>query len=64
MKRANRVRVTERNLSEHISQENAAYREIIRKKMMRYPNGAPMFDKTGMMLDDQGNRSIFDDVDE
>jgi len=29
-----------------------------------YPNGAPMFAKDGMMLDDQGNRSIFDDVDE
>ena len=30
----------------------------------KYPNGAPMFDKHGMMLDDQGNRSIFDDVEE
>ena len=28
-----------------------------------YPNGAPMFDANGMMLDDKGNRSIFDDVD-
>lgn len=31
---------------------------------MRHPNGAPMFNDEGMMLDDQGNRSIFDDVDE
>jgi hypothetical protein len=29
-----------------------------------YPNGRPMFAPDGMMLDDQGNRSIFDDVDE
>lgn len=28
-----------------------------------HSNGAPMFDYTGMMLDDQGDRSIFDDVD-
>ena len=31
---------------------------------LKYPNGMPMFNKKGMMLDDQGNRSIFDDVDE
>lgn len=37
--------------------------EVLRKKAMRYPNGAPMFDNQLMMLDDQGNRSIFDDVD-
>lgn len=30
----------------------------------RYENGAPMFDESGMMLDENGNRSIFDDVDE
>lgn len=28
-----------------------------------HPNGAPMFDETGMMLDQNGSRSIFDDVD-
>lgn len=28
-----------------------------------HANGAPKFDYTGMMLDDQGNRSIFDDID-
>lgn len=28
-----------------------------------HPNGAPMYAADGMMLDDQGNRSIFDDVD-
>ena len=28
-----------------------------------YPNGQPMFAKDGMMLDENGNRSIFDDVD-
>lgn len=35
-----------------------------RKRNARYPNGAPMFDQTGMMLDQDGKRSIFDDVDE
>lgn len=29
----------------------------------QHSNRAPMFDYTGMMLDEQGNRSIFDDVD-
>jgi len=28
-----------------------------------YPNGQPMFTPDGMMLDEDGNRSIFDDVD-
>ena len=31
---------------------------------VKHPNGAPMYDETGMMLDDQGNRSIFDDIDD
>lgn len=30
----------------------------------KHANGAPMFAADGMMLDDQGNRSIFDDVDD
>lgn len=31
---------------------------------MKHPNGTPMFDAdTGMMLDDEGGRSIFDDID-
>lgn len=30
----------------------------------QYPNGQRMFTPGGMMLDDKGNRSIFDDVDE
>ena len=29
----------------------------------RHPNGEPMFAKDGTMLDEKGNRSIFDDVD-
>ena len=29
-----------------------------------YPNGQPMFAPDGMMLDEDGNRSIFDDVDQ
>jgi len=33
MKKANKVRIVERDLSEHIRQENAAYREIIRKRI-------------------------------
>lgn len=28
-----------------------------------HPNGAPMFAPDGMMLDEYGQRSIFDDVD-
>lgn len=31
---------------------------------LTYDNGQPMFDENGMMLDDQGARSIFDDVDD
>ncbi len=30
----------------------------------KHDNGAPMFAPDGTMLDDKGNRSIFDDVDE
>lgn len=30
---------------------------------LTHPNGAPMFTADGMLLDDQGGRSIFDDVD-
>lgn len=29
-----------------------------------YPDGAPMYSQDGTMLDRNGNRSIFDDVDE
>ena len=32
--------------------------------LRHYPGGAPMFDADGMMLDEAGNRSIFDDIDE
>jgi len=31
--------------------------------MKTYPNGKPMFNAAGMMLDENGNRSIFGDVD-
>lgn len=31
---------------------------------MVYPNGKPKFASDGTMLDEDGNRSIFDDVDE
>lgn len=40
---------------------NEAYRI---EAAMKHPNGKPMFAKDGMMLDDKGNRSIFDDIDE
>jgi hypothetical protein len=30
----------------------------------RHPNGAPMYAPDGMMLDEHGNRSVFDDVDQ
>lgn len=39
----------------------AAYSE---QAAMKHPNGAPKFAKDGTLLDDKGNRSIFDDVDE
>jgi hypothetical protein len=38
--------------------------ERYEQPQVHYPNGAPMFAPDGMMLDEQGNRSIFDDVDE
>lgn len=31
---------------------------------LKHDNGKPMFNSDGMMLDEKGNRSIFDDVDE
>lgn len=31
---------------------------------LTHPNGAQMFSENGTMLDDCGNRSIFDDLDE
>jgi hypothetical protein len=34
------------------------------RQRLRHRNGAPMFSPTGMMLDEHGNRAIFDDVDE
>lgn len=36
----------------------------IANELTKHDNGAPMFNADGMMLDDKGNRSIFDDVDE
>lgn len=32
-------------------------------RSLKYPNGRPMFSWDGTMLDHNGNRSIFDDVD-
>lgn len=36
----------------------------IKKTSMKHLNGRPKFSLDGTMLDDNGNRSIFDDVDE
>ena len=33
------------------------------EEMRLHPNGAPKFDDDGVLLDQNGNRSIFDDVD-
>lgn len=33
-------------------------------KNIQYPNGKWMFNKNGTMFDENGRRSIFDDVDE
>ena len=40
-------------------ESRAAYEEQV---AMKHPNGAPMFSKDGTLLDDKGNRSIFDDI--
>lgn len=48
------------HLEEFRQQELRAKHEADEKT---YPNGAPMYAPDGMMLDDDGNRSIFDDVD-
>lgn len=50
-------------LRHRIESEPAMAAEML-SKLAKYPNGAPMFAPDGMMLDDQGNRSIFDDVDQ
>lgn len=33
-------------------------------RTLTHTNGAPIYAPSGMLLDDHGNRSIFDDVDE
>lgn len=35
-----------------------------RQAAMKHPNGSHVFARDGTILDDNGNRSIFDDVDE
>ncbi len=47
--------------SEKIAQLDAAVPDW---RGRTYANGARMFREDGMMLDEQGNRSIFDDIDE
>lgn len=42
-------------------ESRAAY---ARDAAMKHPNDRPMFAADGTMLDDKGNRSIFDDVEE
>ena len=34
------------------------------QRAVKHPNGFPVFSRDGTMLDEHGNRSIFDDVDE
>jgi hypothetical protein len=36
----------------------------IEQTTQKHPNGRPKFSLDGTLLDDKGNRSIFDDVDE
>jgi len=43
---------------------NAMDRDIPGWREMKHTNGAPKFSPTGTLLDDKGNRSIFDDVGE
>lgn len=40
-----------------------AAREPVDEPPATHPNGAPLFAPDGTMLDDKGNRSVFDDVD-
>lgn len=37
--------------------------KIVDRLKAKYPNEAPMFAPDGTMLDEHGNRSIFDDID-
>lgn len=48
----------------HLRAARECYDDYQKVKDKKHPNGAPMFAPDGMMLDDQGNRSIFDDVDQ
>lgn len=41
-----------------------AVAEYEREANTIYPNGNPVFSKDGTMLDERGNRSVFDDIDE
>lgn len=54
------------------SESELAQKKIVRivedlrtdeERQAKYPNGKPMFSPDRTMLDDKGNRSIFDDVD-
>lgn len=38
--------------------------EYSKQALAKHKNGAPKYARDGTMLDDKGNRSIFDDVDE
>ncbi len=42
---------------------SAAYRKA-EYFNLKHSNGQPMFSDTGMMLDEEGRRSVFDDVDQ
>lgn len=51
-----------RNGKKRLFKTATAAQNAIAYAAQTYPNGAPMFNHSGMMLDAQGNRSIFDDV--
>lgn len=38
-------------------------REKLRKASLIHPNGKPKWGPDGTLLDDKGNRSVFDDID-
>jgi hypothetical protein len=40
-----------------------AWMVVDQERTLVHPNGAPMFAPNGTMLDADGNRSVFDDVD-
>jgi hypothetical protein len=61
MKRANQILTVP--AAEYVPAIPEAW-DVLNRALRIYPNGAPMFAADGMMLNPDGSRSIFDDVDQ